>query len=227
MAEDKSDNNLEEEGAKDGKKDEAAQPQKGGLSTSLLIKVAVGLGVVLIAMLVAFFLLSSSPETDTAEVEAEVSEADSQALNEETSDASTDVAPANETIELPSLTETATTSETTPATQNNSEVAGTSPATTAKTPTDKVLSEMVALQKQLDTMQQENQKLIKRVEELTRESETLRQRLPGSTSSSASPINDEQAGNNSEVPLYYRENRYSNTPQPELKPQWGEFQQAR
>lgn len=249
MAEDKSDDILEEETAKktskkdkdktDAKEDEA--PKKG-LSTSLLIKVAIGLGVILIAMVVAFFLLSSSPDTESATTEdTEISEVESpetaeldEAMAEETTSV---VTPESGTIELPSLTETATATKATeiPATANNinngtvtaPEAATSKPALTGNASTDKLLSEMVALQKQLSAMQQENQKLIKRVEQLTKESETLRGRLPQSTSSTTSPVSDEELVNNDEVPLYYRENRYSNTPQPELKPQWGEFQQAR
>lgn len=243
MAEDKADEILEEETAKETKKkakgeSEAKEDEapKKGLSTSLLIKIAVGLGVVLIAMVVSFFLLSSSPETATeVSEEAEVSETASQELNEQTGDDSAAVTPESGTIELPSLVETTAPKETTPASasqSDNTETAAVTPsaqtATTGNAPSDKVLSEMVALQKQLDTMQQENQKLIKRVEQLAKENQTLRSGTPGAISSSASsPINDEQLVSHDEVPLYHRQNRYSNSPQPELKPQWGEFQQAR
>jgi hypothetical protein len=203
-----------------------------------LIKVAIGLGVILIAMVVAFFLLSSSPDTESATTEdTEISEVESpetaevdEAMAEETTSV---VTPESGTIELPSLTEAATATKATGAKNINdgtvtvTEAAASKPALTGNASTDKLLSEMVALQKQLSAMQQENQKLIKRVEQLTKESETLRGRLPQSTSSTTSPVSDEELVNNDEVPLYYRENRYNNTPQPELKPQWGEFQQAK
>ncbi len=246
MAENTADDILEDETAKTTTKkgkDETAASENGaskkGLSTSLLIKIAVGLGVVLIAMVVAFFVFSSSPETESATAEdTEISETETpetaevdEDMEEETTPV---VTPESGTIELPSVAENATPTAATqtPATEGGSsltasEVPALQPAPTGSTSSDKVLSEMVALQKQISAMQQENQKLIKRVEELTKESDTLRARLPQSTSSTAAPINDEQFVDNDDVPLYYRENRYSNTPQPELKPQWGEFQQAR
>ena len=238
MAENKPDDLLEEESSKSNKKDndEAEQPEKGGLTTSLLIKVAIGLGVVLVAMVVAFFLFSGSPETEnqsseeTAVSETKVDEVDEQRTEEESV-----VTPESGTIELPPLTATKPPAETTTSTttaESNTvplppATATSQPAAASNASSAKVLAEIVALQKQLESMQQENQRLIKRVEQLTQESETLQSRLPQSSSSKTITMTDERFVDNDDVPLYYRENRYSNTPQPELKPQWGEFQQAR
>lgn len=230
MAEEKQDDLLEEESAKDGAKGEEVQPKKG-LTTSLLVKVAIGLTVLLIALIVAFFLLSSSPETDSeASENTEISETTPEATAEVMTDDVATVTPESGTIELPPLAETTPPAETNSAPDNNTATAvvttPTSPAPSGNASAeDKLLSEFVALQKQLNAMQQENAKLIQRVEELNKESETLRTRLPQSTSSNISYTNDEQVVNTDDVPLYYRENRYANTPQPELKPQWGEFQQ--
>lgn len=253
MAEDKADEILEEETAKDTKKKDKGETEasedeapKKGLSTSLLIKVAIGLGIVLIAMLAAFFLLPSSPSSDTTTTEeTQISEAETT----ETADAHEDeieapssvVTPESGSIELPSVAENTSApsaaESASAATENTNTpvttpvVPSSQPAAAINTPSDKVLSEMVALQKQLNTMQQENQKLIKRVEQLAKENQTLKSDTPqkAKQNSAASPVDDSQFVDNGddEVPLYYRQNRYANTPQPELKPQWGEFQQLK
>lgn len=233
MAEDKSDEVLEKKPSKDSQTDEAEKPQKGGLSTSLLIKVAIGLGIILIAMVVALFLLSSSPETDPAATDdTEISETESQEVKEATEDDSTIVTPESGPIELPSLAETPAPTKTTsaPTAQNdNTETAAVTPSAqavpSAKAPSNNVLAEMVALQKQLDATQQENQKLIKRVEQLIKENQSLqRGTTSAAATTTANAVNDPSFVSNNDVPSYYRENRYSTTPQPELKPQWGEFQ---
>jgi|GEM_PF-1549166 len=234
MAENIQDDLLEDESSKKTGKDEPEQTKKAGPSTSLLIKVAVGLGIVLIAMVAAFFLLPPSSQSDgTTSDEAEVSEVDTQEMTSEVAEEEpAAVTPEKGTIELPTLAETAAPAETAsaPATENNNAVAAKvtpspQPASTTNPPSDKVLAEMVALQKQLNAMQQENQKLIKRVEQLVSENQTLKSTAPAAAPSVISPIDDEQLVNHDDVPLYYRQNRYANTPQPDLKPQWGEFQQ--
>lgn len=251
MAEEKADDILEEETAKDGKKSnkadadadasEEAAPKKG-LTPSLLIKVAIGLGVVLIAMIAAFFLLSSSPEPDdeTAAVEeAEISEADTESTElseateaEEAVPEDVVTTPETGSIDLPPVAG----AEVTPSSEASTSAAPApvvpmlKPAASANNSSDRVLSEMVALQKQLSTIQEENQKLIKRVEQLARENQSLKtgsNEVASPSSTSQSPVADnglvDDGADN--VPLYYRQNRYSNTPQPDLKPQWGEFQQ--
>lgn len=251
MAEEKANDILEEETDKDSKKPSKAdadadaseeEAPKKGLSTSLLIKVAIGLGVVLIAMIAAFFLLSSSPKPEddvAAAEETEISEADTVNAEESAETAKEEEAPADVvttpetgTIDLPPVAGAQATP--TPNADNSAVPAPVvpmlNPATSATGSSDRVLSEMVALQKQLNTMQQENQKLIKRVEQLARENQSLKIGGSGTSSSSAkSPVADETFVDDGvdNVPLYYRENRYSNTPQPELKPQWGEFQQLK
>jgi flagellar basal body-associated protein FliL len=251
MAEEKANEIIEEEPAKNSKKPKKAdadadtseeEAPKKGLSTSLLIKIAIGLGVVLIAMIAAFFLLSSSPKPEddaAAAEEIEISEADTANTEESAETALDEEAPADVvttpetgTIDLPPVAG----AEATPASNADNSAAPApvvpmlNPATAATGSSDRVLSEMVALQKQLNTMQQENQKLIKRVEQLSRENQSLKIGGTGTNSSTAnSPVAEEAfVGDGVDnVPLYYRENRYSNTPQPELKPQWGEFQQLK
>jgi flagellar basal body-associated protein FliL len=247
MAEEKAEDILEEETAKDSKKPnktdagEDAAPKKG-LTTSLLIKVAVGLGVVLIAMIAAFFLLSSSPKpeagtaitekTELSDADTESAEASEVTVMEEEAPADAVTTPETGTIDLPPVAGT----EATPSAESQTSVAPApvvpmlKPAATANNASDRVLSEMVALQKQLTTLQEENQKLIKRVEQLARENQSLQAGGNGiAGASSISPVADEAPVDDgvNTVPLYHRQNRYTNTPQPELKPQWGEFQQLK
>lgn len=239
MAEEKADDILEEETAKESKKkgkDDAeateGEESKKGLSTSLLIKVAIGLGVLLIALIAAFFLLSGSPEPESADTnETAISQTESEETTESASEDPSVVTPESGTIDLPPVAETTPDAETAPEAvmETNAALDPAALSSTVATPnpsTQRVLAEMMALQEQLNSMREENQKLIRRVEELTKESQTLSTQLPQkSNTSMVDPINDEQVVNRDDVPLYYRENRYANTPQPELAPQWGEPQQ--
>lgn len=252
MAEEIASEILEEETAKDSKEQDkkdnpeadAAEEEapKKGLSTSLLVKVAIGLGVVLIAMIAAFFLLSSSPksedesvtaeETEITEADTETTEQADESVTEEEAPADVVTAPETGTIDLPPVAgaDVAPSADTQTSAVPVPVVPMLKPATSANNSSDRVLSEMVALQKQLNTMQDENQKLIKRVEQLARENQSLKtggNEVAGSPS--VSPIADDALVDDGvdNVPLYYRQNRYANTPQPELKPQWGEFQQLK
>lgn len=193
--------------------DAAEKPSKG-LSTSLLIKVAIGLSVVLIALIVAFFMMpKESVEQTESELETPIEE-QVEIEDTETADAETD------SIALPDIEEDANTAPETPAVDAEQSATPTTPAS------DNVLSEIMALQKQIGGLKQENQKLIKQVEQLVKENEKLKTQVSQLTAQRPSldeVIADEQLVNNTETPAYFRQQRYRNTPQPELEPKWGEF----
>lgn len=228
MAEKSEDDILEE-----GKAEPEAK--KKGLSTSLLIKIAAGLGILLIALIVSYFFLSKSadidPETteDTAQTESDAASDPAAETAEETSEDTTE----EETIALPDVPAT----ETDESDNNNSADSGmnlavgmaatgaaavTNPVTQ---PSSKILAELVALQQQLANLQDENQTLIKRVEELAKENEALKSRTRQVDNTNPDAvINDERLVNSDEIPNYYQGNG-SSSPQPELEPKWGEFEE--
>lgn len=228
MAE-KSEDDIQEEGK--------AEPEakKKGLSTSLLIKIAAGLGLLLVALIVSYFFLSKSadidPETteDTAQIESDTA---SEPAAEATEATSEDTEP-EETIALPDVPATDTdesnntdnaASEINPAVgmAATGAAAITNPVTQ---PSSKILSELVALQQQLANMQDENQTLIKRIEELAKENEALKSRTRQVDNTNPDAvINDDRLVNSDEIPNYYRGNG-SSAPQPELEPKWGEFEE--
>lgn len=183
-----------------------AQEKQTGLSTSLLIKIAIGLGVLLIALLVSFFLLSSSGETETTE-------------DNPTSE-SKQVEIADEALGLPVMPEP----ESADAAVEMNDVPATGQNTTPPATPDKVLSEIIVLQKQVATLQEENQALIKKVQILVQENDVLKSKVDRLANNSPDAvINDEQLVNTGDIPAYYRQNQYANTPQIELEPKWGEF----
>lgn len=228
MAEKSEDDILEE-----GKAEPEAK--KKGLSTSLLIKIAAGLGILLIALIVSYFFLSKSadidPETteDTAQTESDAASDPAAETAEETSEDTTE----EETIVLPDVPAT----ETDESDNNNSADSGmnlavgmaatgaaavTNPVTQ---PSSKILAELVALQQQLANLQDENQTLIKRVEELAKENEALKSRTRQVDNTNPDAvINDDRLVNSDEIPNYYQGNG-SSSPQPELEPKWGEFEE--
>lgn len=203
--------------------EDKAEAKTQGLSPSLLIKIAIGLGILLIAMVVAFFMMPSG--SDTPENEASFQSQVEPVENESVPEATTDT----DSIELPPVAETTPTAEP----NATSETAGmaimaatTATAARPMNSPDKVLSEILALQQQIAGLQQENQTLIKRVEALVKENEMLKtqvNQMAATRPSTDEVISDEQLVNTGEVPLYYRQNGYLNTAQPELKPKWGEF----
>ena len=190
-----------------------AQEKQKGLSTSLLIKIAVGLGVLLIALLVSFFLFSKSSETDTAEdIPANESEQVEMADAEKSPDEALDlpVAPGPGSAD---------------ATEENFDLpaSGQSASAPPATP-DRVLSEVIALQKQVASLQEENQALIKQIQDLVQENAVLKSKVDRLANNSPDAvINDDQLVNTGETPAYYRRNQYANTPEIELEPRWGEF----
>ncbi len=190
-----------------------AQEKQTGLSTSLLIKIAIGLGVLLIALLVSFFLLSSSGETETTE---DNPTSESEQVEIADADKTTD-----EALDLPVMPEP----ESADAAVEMNDVPATGQNTTTPPATpDKVLSEIIALQKQVATLQEENQALIKKVQILVQENDVLKSKVNRLANNSPDAvINDEQLVNTGDIPAYYRQNQYTNTPQIELEPKWGEF----
>jgi hypothetical protein len=213
-------------------------PSRKGLSVSLLIKIAVGLGVLLIAMIVSFFLLSQSadieteaaqetllnqPETEPAiETELTDSEAETGSENDEvipdlsaSQPSDTIVAPAADTgaVVDPNAAITApnTVSLDTPETES----------------TASLLAEIVVLQQQVAHLQEENQKLIRQIEQLSKENQSAPSKptADNTTSSTVVPeeiINDDRLVNIDDVPAYHVR-RHANTSQPRLAPKWGEF----
>lgn len=221
MAENTADDILEEG-------NDEPQAKKKGLSTSLLIKIAAGLGLLLIALIVSFFFLSKSADEATDNV-AETTSSESAAATETAESAATGET-TEETIALPEMPSEETTesvaAEETSAIDPAVGLAATGAAAVSSPvtqPTTKILSELVALQQQMANLQEENQTLIKRVETLAKENETLksRSRQVENTNPDA-VINDDQLVNSDGIPLYYRESR-SSSPQPKLEPRWGDF----
>ncbi|MTI64024.1 hypothetical protein [Methylophaga sp.] len=222
MAENSADDILEEGSG------EEPQAKKKGLSTALLIKIAAGLGVVLIALIVSFFFLSQSADVDTEDTEQTTqseSEAEAAPTESETESSNTE-----DTIVLPEVPSDETAEE--PSADNASEfnpavglaATGASAVSSPVTqPTTKILSELVALQQQMAGLQEENQMLIKRVEALAKENEALKSKTRQIDNTNPDAIiNDEQLVNSDDIPLYYRESG-SGAPQPELEPKWGDF----
>lgn len=223
MAENTADDILEEDSGSD-----EVQTEKKGLSTSLLIKVAAGLAVLLIALIVSFFFLSKSGDIDP-ESTAENAQSESE-TEVESAEAVTDSGQTEDTIVLPDTPPTDTAQDPVVADANEIDpavgmaatgaAAVTSPVTQ---PTTKILSELVALQQQIAGLQEENQTLIKRVEQLAKENEALKtQTRQVANTNPDAVINDDQLVNSDEIPNYFRGN-VSSTPQPELEPKWGEF----
>ncbi len=219
MAENTADDILEE-GA------EETQTKKKGLSNKLLISIAAGLGVLLIALIVSFFFLSKSADEVSESAEA-TTQTESEAA---TAEAETDTSEPDESIALPDVP-----SGETSAAETGDASAGIDPAvglaatgaaavtSPVTQPSTKILSELVAIQQQMANLQEENQTLIKRVEELAKENEALKAKSRQlSNTNPDAVINDEQLVNSDNVPLYYQESR-SSTPQPKLEPKWGEF----
>jgi flagellar basal body-associated protein FliL len=221
--------------------DEEQAPSKG-LSTSLLIKVAIGLGVVLIALVVTFFLMSQNAD-DATDAEAEFQSqvepvADGQATEGETETGQAPEAPpssdepgATSEIELPATPdETPQSAELAAPTTEPSNAEAPISSTSAQG-SDNLLAEIVSLQQQVVNLQKENQDLIKRVQDLAKENESLKARVEQLAGSPAVPatasgndvINDQRLVNQDEVPLYYRQHPYRDKQQIELKPKWGDF----
>lgn len=201
--------------------------KKKGLTPSLLIKIAIGLLIVLLALIAAFFLLPGdeaveADKTDTAQSQVELIE-DAQPVPADAVDK-----PQTGSIELPDVFEQSSEDSTTSA--DSAAVAAMAvPAQAAVSKPlaspDKVLAELVALQQQIANLQEENQGLIKRVQDLAKENETLKtqvSQLSASKPSTESVINDQQLVNTGDIPLYYRQNRYDDSKQIELKPKWGD-----
>lgn len=192
-----------------------SENESKGLSTSLLIKIAIGLGIVLIALIVAFFMMPKPEPVDGEQTQIEssaASETDDEADSMDTADTDTG------SIELPAVEEMAD-SDSRASSQPDTAPAGTKP--------DNMLSEIMALQKQISGLQQDNQKLIKQVEQLVKENEKLKTQVSQLTAQRPSldeVIADEQLVSSNESAAEFRQQRYRHTPQPELEPQWGEFE---
>ncbi len=222
MAEKTADDILEEG-------NDEAQVKKKGLSTSLLIKIAAGLGVLLIALIVSYFFLSKSAEEATDNVE-ETTQSES-AAETETAESAPDTDTAEETIALPETPSTETTE--TAAAEESSAIdpavglAATGAAAVSNPvtqPSTKILSELVALQQQMANLQEENQTLIKRVETLAKENEELKSRTRQVDNTNPDAvINDDRLVNSDEIPNYYRESSSSSS-QPLPEPKWGDFE---
>lgn len=205
---------------------EAQESKPKGLSTALLIKVAIGLGVLLIALIVAFFIIP--PSGDEGHTASEDFRSQVEPVNQDTAPGTGDAATATSgEIELPPVKGSATAPVAVSEADNTT--ASSSPSTeTSQGTSDKVLTEILALQKQISALQQDNQNLIKQVEQLAAENDRLKTQVSQLTAQRPSldeVIADEQLVNNTEMPDTYRADRYRNTPQPELAPKWGEFEQ--
>lgn len=225
-----SDSILEEASGQESNQQE--ETAKKGLSPSLLIKVVIGLVIVLLALIAVFFLMPASDEDQTKQVSESVQTDNLISPEADEADAMPDDVvdkPQMGSIELPDMPEanSAGTSTSPQAEATVPMVTSTQETTvTASSSSDKVLAELVALQQQLLKVQQENQNLIKRVQDLASENEVLKTQvgqLSAERPSNEAIMNDERLVNTGNEALYSRQNQYANTKQIELKPKWGEF----
>jgi len=179
--------------------DDGAEQAKKGLSTALLIKVAIGLAVLLIVLAVTLFFFTST-ETDTPDDNTEATQTEQTDDNDDSAD-----------IDLASTTD------------NDNATTDTDVSMNAST-AEKALTQILELQQQLTELKAENQKLNKNIEELTTENNDLKKQsdtLSQKTIDSELPL--EQLVNTPDLPRDYRRDDYANSPKFELEPKWGEF----
>lgn len=179
---------------------EASDEGKKGLSTALLIKVAIGLAVLLIVLAGAlFFFTSAEPENPDENTEV---------AQTETSDDNGDAAD----IDLPS-------------TSSNDDATTDSETSMKGSTAEKALSQMLELQQKITELETENKELNKEVDDLTNENKELNKELEVfNQGMSSSDIPLDQLVNTPDLPRDYRRNDYANTPKFELEPKWGEFE---
>jgi len=210
----------EEEIKKDNEETDAEETaKKFTLSTSLLIKIAIGLLVLIIAMGAAYFFWPAS-DADIASNgndEEEVVEgiAENAIENSENEPASielplipTETAGADESTEVSNLTESAVT----PATPSTE-------ASVANT------AELTALQQQITALQAEKDRLNQQVENLTETNQALTQQV-STTKQQLSQEQDIETPVTKPRPILrpstYASDPYKYSPKFELEPKWGE-----
>ena len=219
MAEQKQDDLLEEAGADENA--EESTEQKKALSTSLILKIAIGLlAVILIALIVTFFFFPLSDEqADNIETELTQEESSGSENNANSEDTAADE---TETIELPPINEAESpSSDNAVAPDGVNAEPNQNAADNAAIPADKILSELLAIQEQLTTLKQEKETLTKQVQQLTRENQALKSGTALPASDTSGLVVEQEPVLSDEIPPYYQQNNYANTPQPSLDPKWG------
>ncbi|GAB4298538.1 MAG: hypothetical protein Kow0083_11030 [Methylophaga sp.] len=213
-------------------------PSRKGLSVSLLIKIAVGLGVLLIAMIVSFFLLSQSADIETeAAQETLLNQPETEpAIETELTDSEAETGSENNEV-IPDLSATQPSGSIEAPAVDTGAVGDPNAAITAPntvsldTPeaesTASLLAEIVVLQQQVAHLQEENQKLIRQIEQLSKENQSAPSKPAENNTSAINTvpeeiINDDRLVNIDDVPAYHVR-RHANTSQPRLAPKWGEF----
>lgn len=185
---------VEEEGSDAGS-------GKKGLSTSLLIKIAIGLAVLLIVLAGALFFVKSSDQTSSADN----SESDN----------------AQQTVEESEVT--ASDQPETSATVSDVNTTTNTPANTSTS--ERALAQILELQQQISDLKVENQNLNKNISTLTNENNDLKKEVEVFTTEiNSTEIPLDQLVNTQDLPRDYRRETYANSPKFELEPKWGEFE---
>jgi flagellar basal body-associated protein FliL len=192
-----------------------------GLSTKLLLFIAIGLAVTLIALAVVWFLMSSKNDANISE------EATDTAVVESGTETTAENADNNqETVDLPDIpiaTSDETATDTSTATEPATPALPISSANAASTPniaTDHLLSEIMDLQKQLAQARADNQTLIKQVQTLSSSNQS--QTGSDSTNPARTPVPLSNIVRNDSLPDFTKKAR-PNAANVELAPKWGNF----
>lgn len=180
--------------------DSPEQQQKNGLTTSLLTKIAIGMAVLLVVLIVLFFFLPRSAEPELSQS----SPVNTAEPAEQTELVSADNEMAA-TIELPSI-------------------AGATVSPQTGFDSSKVQSQLVSLQQEINALRAQTASLNQRVELLVQENVTLENKLKSlSESTTADSMQVRHAVNTNSTPLFYHQEQFDHTQQLELEPKWGEF----
>lgn len=174
-----------------------AESGKKGLSTGLLIKIAIGLAVLLIVLAGGLFFFKSSEQTSFAE-------------NGELDTTQQTVAE-NKVIDSDQPKTSATVSEESTSTNTST--------------SEKALAQILELQQQISDLKVENQNLNEEITSLTNKNNDLKKEVEVFTreiNSTEIPLN--QLINTQDLPRDYRRETYANSPKFELEPKWGEFE---
>ncbi len=184
----------------DAEASEDGEQGKKGLSTALLIKVAIGLAVLLIVLAVALFFFKSA-EPEAQKEDTEVTQAVQTDANDDTADS-----------------ELASTSD--------NEKPTTEPDTSMQSSTaEKALTQILELQQEIKALEAENQELNQEIEDLTTENKDLNKEIEiYNQGMSSADVPLEQLVRSPALPRDYRRNDYANTPKFELEPKWGDFE---
>jgi hypothetical protein len=217
MAENEQEGILED--AKEGEEQTDVEISKKGISTSLLIKIAIGLAVLLIILAVSLFFFTGGENTEDAEGTEVTPSEEAQSANDMAEQVQSTDAEQTSIVELPMTPDQIVQSE-------NGDMTGTPSADgsdAAMSTSEKALAQILTLQEQIARLEAEKQELAKQVETLEQENLDLKKEVEiFSRSKAENEIPLDQLVNNRDLPRDYRRDDYANTPKFDLEPKWGE-----